>query len=447
MMTLKELKSHIDESDNKESLNNLTVSFKLPQENLKIDFKGVIDIYRYFKRQYKGWESMGDDIPEILTQSKQFSAQLLDSIEELISNEYRVQENINKLKNAITTGNSNYHNNNRNINISKIFTFESSETAFLLQLSKDFPNRVAGAAEFLNKPESLKLDRINTDSFLGYLQAYEFRFPEEQRTKRRTSERASLNSLKGELSKIIDEGKSDLDELFSTTIETKKENFDTWFNDIRSAEENWSLTNRKESEALLQNSKTAQNGWLEKSQEEFKNFKVSASKKITELENLYQEKLKLEAPAQYWRDRATTLKKEGRRWLIGLILAAVVSIFSLAVVLFFISDGTLKDLFSETGSAIRWSIVFVTFVSFLAYAIRVFAKLTFSAYHLFRDAEEREQLAYVYLALKKEKNIDDTERHLIMQSLFSRADSGLLRDDASPTMPGGSMIEKLMGGK
>jgi hypothetical protein len=119
----------------------------------------------------------------------------------------------------------------------------------------------------------------------------------------------------------------------------------------------------------------------------------------------------------------------------------------LGTVLFFISDGTLKDLFSATGSAIRWSIVFVTFVSFLAYAIRIFAKLTFSAYHLFRDAEEREQLAYVYLALKKEKNIDDTERHLIMQSLFSRADSGLLRDDSSPTMPGGSVIEKIMGGR
>jgi len=42
----------------------------------------------------------------------------------------------------------------------------------------------------------------------------------------------------------------------------------------------------------------------------------------------------------------------------------------------------------------------------------------------------------LYLALQKEKGIADTERHLIMQSLFSRADSGLLKDDSGPTMPG-----------
>ena len=114
--------------------------------------------------------------------------------------------------------------------------------------------------------------------------------------------------------------------------------------------------------------------------------------------------------------------------------------------MYFISDGTLKVLFESTGSAIRWSIVFITFVSFLAYGVRTFAELMFSAYHLTRDAEEREQLAYVYLALKKEKNIDETERHLIMQSLFSRADSGLLKDDSTPSMPGGSVLEKFMGG-
>ena len=39
----------------------------------------------------------------------------------------------------------------------------------------------------------------------------------------------------------------------------------------------------------------------------------------------------------------------------------------------------------------------------------------------------------------KEKGVDVTERHLIMQSLFSRADSGLLKDEASPTMPGNIM--------
>ena len=85
----------------------------------------------------------------------------------------------------------------------------------------------------------------------------------------------------------------------------------------------------------------------------------------------------------------------------------------------------------------------ITLISFIAYAIRVISKLTFSSFHLVRDAEEREQLTYVYLALHKEKGIDQTERHLVMQSLFSRADTGLLKDDASPTMPG-NIVDKFV---
>jgi len=75
----------------------------------------------------------------------------------------------------------------------------------------------------------------------------------------------------------------------------------------------------------------------------------------------------------------------------------------------------------------------------LAYGIRVLARITFSSFHLARDAEEREQLTHIYLALKKDTTIDQEERKLIMQSIFSRADTGLLKEDSSPTMPGNIM--------
>ena len=71
--------------------------------------------------------------------------------------------------------------------------------------------------------------------------------------------------------------------------------------------------------------------------------------------------------------------------------------------------------------------------------------MTFSTFHLVRDAEEREQLTFVFLAMQKEKAIDPTERHLIMQSLFSRADTGLLKDEGSPTMPG-NIFDKVIAG-
>ena len=65
-----------------------------------------------------------------------------------------------------------------------------------------------------------------------------------------------------------------------------------------------------------------------------------------------------------------------------------------------------------------------------------------SSLHLSRDAEERKQLAYVYLALRNDKVLKDDERQLVFQAIFSRADTGLFKEDSSPTMSG--MLERMI---
>ena len=90
---------------------------------------------------------------------------------------------------------------------------------------------------------------------------------------------------------------------------------------------------------------------------------------------------------------------------------------------------------SDKSAAIRWSIVYVTLISFMAFCIRAVTKVMFSSFHLARDCEERHTLTYFYLSLLKDSKVDDKDRQLIMQSLFSRAETGLLKDDSSPTMP------------
>ena len=129
------------------------------------------------------------------------------------------------------------------------------------------------------------------------------------------------------------------------------------------------------------------------------------------------------------------LKEEGWSaiyWLIGLILFACLSLYLL---LWLTPEGMLLSFIKGQASAIKWSIIYVTFIAFLTYGIRALNKIAFSSFHLARDAEEREQLTFVYLALIKDGSVDEKDRSLIMQSLFSRADTGLLKEDSSPTMP------------
>ncbi|MDR1585213.1 MAG: hypothetical protein LBS07_03430 [Prevotellaceae bacterium] len=55
----------------------------------------------------------------------------------------------------------------------------------------------------------------------------------------------------------------------------------------------------------------------------------------------------------------------------------------------------------------------------------------------------RQNITYFYLSLLKDSKVADSERQLIMQSLFSRADTGSLKEDSSPTMPN-DYISKVM---
>lgn len=184
--------------------------------------------------------------------------------------------------------------------------------------------------------------------------------------------------------------------------------------------------------------------WVKGIQTRFDIFFTNATDNIKTNEDLYREKLRLEAPAEYWKKRATLLKQESKKsmnWLIGI---SVVSALFLFILLMSLGTNFFETAFNDTVKGIKWSLILITLVSFLAFAIKILSKITFSSLHLSRDAEEREQLTHFYLALKKDTTIEPEERQLILQSLFSRADTGLLKEDSSPTMPT-SIIEKFSG--
>ncbi len=65
-----------------------------------------------------------------------------------------------------------------------------------------------------------------------------------------------------------------------------------------------------------------------------------------------------------------------------------------------------------------------------------------------RDAEEREQLTYLYLSLNQNSQLDSSSRDIVLQALFSRTDTGLLAGDSSPSMPGlNELIKSTLKGK
>ncbi|MDP4282801.1 MAG: DUF6161 domain-containing protein [Bacteroidota bacterium] len=401
-MTLTELKEKVATSPNREWLQNYELNLNYSHINFKLTLKGVVSIYEFILKQIEGFATF-EKLPSELESIKNSFIFGRDRIlNSLVNNNINAGQWNNDLQRII-------------VNSPPKFLFDFPETEFLIRLSKENAGYYLGAYEYL----SGSTQHPNSKQHLiGYLLAYEFTSKDTtELAERIDSEKKSISTIRNDFQKILGDSENQMTDYLSQANQ-KYIDYSGKIDEFKKEKESTYST------------------WFENTSKSFDQFKADSDNKIKELEELYREKLKLEAPAKYWSDRAKKLRTEGYWWLGALILMVLVGIGMLIWSLSEISNGTLARIFQNSGTAIKWSVVFITLISFIAFAIRIFSKLTFSSFHLVRDAEEREQLTYVYLALQKEKGIDETERHLIMQSLFSRADTGLLKDDAGPTMPG-----------
>lgn len=176
-----------------------------------------------------------------------------------------------------------------------------------------------------------------------------------------------------------------------------------------------------------------------------KDYEIEINKIKNEFESLrkvYNEELRLKEPAKYWDELKKDYDKKGMYWTfsalgVGLILGLVL------VLIFYNFPFWLKG--QITSDHLKGFIIFALFISVFTYLLSIFVKYATSCFHLSRDANERHQLTHVYLALLKDKAIEPSEREIILQALFSRADTGLLKNDGSPTMPGSMNVLDMIG--
>lgn len=401
-MTLSEFQEKIASSPQKEFYITFQFEMKIPSIEFNLPFTTLSALYEYVLEQIAGYESISNLPQEFEAVKNRFKNAKSTIITLFINNDINKQSWLNNLS---------FLSNSNPI----LFPFNHPITEFLIELKKQNQVYYNSAYEYF----SGNINNISSkQQFIGYILAYEFSNSINSKIVLRSdAEAKSLEKIRSEFHKKIIDAENELVKYLSLTNE--KFTSSTASIDLFKSEKEKNL-----------------NDLLKKIEKEHNEFKTKSGTDITNLEKLYQEKLKLEAPATYWRLRARKLRIEGYWWLGGLVVLIGLSVGILIWFLNGLSAEEFEKIFQNTARSVKWSVALVTLISFLAFAIRAFSKLTFSSFHLVRDAEEREQLTYVYLALQKEAKIDPTERHLIMQSLFSRADSGLLKDDASPTMPG-----------
>lgn len=407
-MTNSEFKKKILEVNDVEWFKNVEETFSFPYINVSVKQKGITAIYIFLNQQIKGWENI-ENLPSEFQDSKNYFLYIRQEILNFV-NAYSQSEQ--------STLEGNWRNiKNRLNNVSNFpFVYNCPETEFLLKIFSETPQYFLSAFNFTINGNSLHSN--NRDNLIGYILAYEFK----QRgnsdlTARRHSEKSSLSKLRNDFQKYL----SDSEDELVTYLNDTKVNFEEHI---------------KEIDELKANKDELITKWFENSKIFFDEFCNQSNIIIKELEATYKENLKLSEPAKYWNDRAKILRNQGW-WALGImVVLIIIATWSLGEILWNSPEQIYSSFFNgDKSAAIRWSIVYVTIISLVAFCIRAITKVMFSSFHLARDCEERHTLTYFYLALLKDSDVTDSERQLIMQSLFSRAETGLLKDDSSPAMP------------
>lgn len=260
----------------------------------------------------------------------------------------------------------------------------------------------------------------NKDSLIGTILAYEFSVPDSSITSRTKSELSAMDTVRENIQRSNSE--------LARKLELFKDEFTTWDDSTRSSWADWETEQHKITD-----------DYHNKRREDFISFMDGCRVRIEELENTYQEKLRLEKPAEYWKKSAKKYGLQGSLWALSLVLATL-----MGIVYFydFFSSWLLGQKLKVELSSLHGALIFASILTVFAFLIKTLSRLTFSSFHLMRDAEEREQLTYLYLSLNQNSQLDSSSRDIVLQALFSRTDTGLLTGDSSPTMPGLSELIK-----
>ena len=217
-----------------------------------------------------------------------------------------------------------------------------------------------------------------------------------------------INILKTELSTMEETIPKRKNEVLNYMKSTSDE-FDIWKNDFKENINDW--------------------------RDEIDEWKEKIEKKLTILENTYREKLKLEEPEKLWNEKAKNYGKAYKLWGVFVILlsGAIVYFVNKIITEFYfnsklnsISDNDMLNYFPKT-------FLFVGILSLALYVLRVFVKITLSNKHLQLECEQKAVLTRFYQALVYEgQNINENERLIIFNTLFSKTESGLIKLSDTP---------------
>lgn len=341
---------------------------------------------------------------------------------------FSADSSFSQILNSIENWKDSIESWNDDVLTSNLYSLVSSHMSFLRShwiwsahgFTKQFLNvlevhGVVSADAFFSLVVQKSVKSINNfENLVGVVSGYEYVNQDSDITRRSKSEKESINQLRNRFSKAQEK-------LFSEIAESQK------------AFSSWELENREKAENTIKIHKEAGEAQIFDQDKSFEEKLREWNTSVSVLQQTYEDKLRLDKPAQYWNKAARRYGRQGWAWVAAIILLVVVALVNFQD--FFVHWLSGKELDFKLTS-FQGVILFGSIVATYAFVLRIFSRLAFSSFHLMRDAQEREQLTYLYLSLTNEAAIDKESRDIVLQALFARSETGLLTHENGPAMPG-----------
>ena len=163
-MTTEELRLQIANSKYAELFNSLNTVISIAHINYQQTFTGVSALNKFIEQQIKGWQELGNDLPNELTQVVNFYNSFIQDISNFINRSESIQSSENSIKNEWTNLTSSFNsNNNRN----KLFLYEYPEVTFLINVFRNNKKYYTPVFNFIANQDVNNIN--NKDYFIIYV--------------------------------------------------------------------------------------------------------------------------------------------------------------------------------------------------------------------------------------------------------------------------------------
>ncbi|MCY4611744.1 MAG: DUF6161 domain-containing protein [Gammaproteobacteria bacterium] len=277
----------------------------------------------------------------------------------------------------------------------------------------NFEHGGEAATAFINYAVRGEASLGSGPEFLGTMLAYECLNPDRNRESRRDGERKSLERLRDRLH-------AETEKLQQWTVATRDETQE-WMESAQSGAKKTHALNKNMGERQIMNQSI-----------EFDKQMKSWKQEIKELNGFYAEVLRWREPAKHWKKAAAEHRCEGIIWICLLILTATGGLGALGYFFYSWLQGQEIGVDLKTLNGV---VLFASIMAVYAFLVRILSRLALSSFHLMRDAKEREQLTYLYLSLSETDPSEKESRDIVLRSLFSRSQTGLLTNENGPSIP------------